>query len=138
MVDPELTLFAQPPAVFDAMAASAKLVEQTADGFRPDGFRHEQDLLIRAEGKAVLICGCAHRGVVNIRARAAALLGRMPDAVIGGFHLFELTAGPAADALIDDTGRALLGGTRCTTPATAPGPTPMSGSPPSWETGCAP
>lgn len=110
VVDPELTLFAQPPAVFDAMAASARLVEQTAEGFRPDGFRHEQDLLIRAEGKAVLICGCAHRGVVNIRARAAALLGRMPDAVIGGFHLFELTAGPGADALIDDTGRALLEG----------------------------
>ena len=34
----------------------------------------------------------------------------MPDAVFGGFHLFELTPGPAADALIDDTGRALLEG----------------------------
>lgn len=110
VVDPELTLFAQPPAVFDAMAASAKLVEQTTDGFRPDEFRHEQDLLIRAEGKAVLICGCAHRGVVNIRSRAAELLGRMPDAVIGGFHLFELTPGEDADRLIDDTGRALLEG----------------------------
>ena len=75
-----------------------------------DEFRHEQDLLIRTEGKAVLICGCAHRGVVNIRSRAAELLGRMPDAVIGGFHLFELTPGADADRLIDDTGRALLEG----------------------------
>ena len=72
---------------------------RTEEGFRPDDFAHEQNLLIQAGGKAVLICGCAHRGVVNIRDRAAELLGRMPDAVIGGFHFFELTPGPDADRL---------------------------------------
>ena len=46
--------------------------------------------------------------------RAAELLGRMPDAVIGGFHFFELTPGPDADRLIDDTGRALLAGETAT------------------------
>ena len=35
-------------------------------------------------------------------ARAAELLGRMPDAVFGGFPLFDLPAGPAADAALQD------------------------------------
>ena len=109
-LDDELTLFADEGDDFPALAASAKLQVQTEEGFRPDDFGHEQNLLVQAGGKAVLIAGCAHRGIVNIRSRAAELLGRMPDAVFGGFHLFELTPGPAADVLIDDTGRALLEG----------------------------
>ena len=109
-LDDELTLFADEGDAFPALAASAALQVRTEEGFRPDDFAHEQNLLIQAGGKAVLICGCAHRGVVNIRDRAAQLLGRMPDAVIGGFHFFELTPGPDADRLIDDTGRALLAG----------------------------
>lgn len=109
-LDDELTLFADEGDDFPALAASSKIHVQTEEGFQPDDFHHEQNLLIQAGGKAVLIAGCAHRGIVNIRNRAAELLGRMPDAVFGGFHLFELPPGPAADALIDDTGRALLEG----------------------------
>lgn len=109
-LDDELTLFSDEGGGFPALTASARLCRRTEEDIRPDDFRHEQNLLIQAEGRAVLICGCAHRGVVNIRDRAAELLGRMPDAVFGGFHLFELVGGPEADALIDDTGRALLAG----------------------------
>ena len=81
------------------------------DDYPLDTFRHEQDLLIRAAGKTAVVAGCAHRGVVNILAAAKARLGEDPDALIGGFHLFELRQGdPAADALIDATGKALLPG----------------------------
>ena len=85
------------------------------DAFRAyyalDSFRHEQDLLIRAAGKTAVVAGCAHRGVVNILAAAKAYLGEDPDALFGGFHLFELRQGdPTADALIDATGKALLPG----------------------------
>ena len=31
-----------------------------------DGFRHEQCLVIEAEGKTVLLSGCAHSGILNI------------------------------------------------------------------------
>lgn len=110
VIDGELTLFSEPPAVFDAMSASAGLREQVGDDYPLDTFRHEQDLLIRAEGKTAVVAGCAHRGVVNILAAAKARLGQDPDALIGGFHLFELRPGEAADALIDATGRALLPG----------------------------
>ena len=93
------------------MDTSARLKEKTADGFRPDGFSHEHNLIVREDGKAVVFGGCAHRGIVNIRDAAAKLLGREPDAVVSGFHLFNLTEGnEAGDALIRRTGEALKDG----------------------------
>lgn len=110
VIDDELTLFSEPPAVFDAMSASAGLREQVGEDYPLDTFRHEQDLLIRAAEKTAVVAGCAHRGVVNILAAARARLGEEPDALFGGFHLFELRQGETADALIDATGKALLPG----------------------------
>lgn len=109
-IDEELTLFAEPPMVFDAMKASASLLERTAAGIQPDAFSHEQNLLITAGETAVVVAGCAHRGMVNIAAEARRRLGRDADAVIGGFHLFQLGQDVQADDLIDATGRALLPG----------------------------
>ena len=110
-IDEELLLFADVPAVFDTGGASATLCLRTAAGFTPDAFTHEQDLLITAEGKAVLLAGCAHRGIVNILHGAKKHLGRVPDATFGGFHLFQLTeSDPASDAVIDMTAAALLPG----------------------------
>lgn len=110
-IDEELTLFSAVPDTFGALAASAKLREKVGEEFLPDGFAHEQDLLITAEGKTLLLAGCAHRGIVNILHTAAERLGRRPDMTFGGFHLFQLTEGdPNADRLIDMTGKALLEG----------------------------
>ena len=110
-LDDELTLFSDEPEVFPALAASAKLQVETAEGLRPDPFTHEQNLLVTAWGKSVLLAGCAHRGIVNILAGAKARLGRLPDAVFGGFHFFELNPdSPDSARLIDETGRALLEG----------------------------
>ena len=110
-LDDELTLFSDEPEVFPALAASAKLHVETPDGLRPDPFTHEQNLLVTAWGKSVLFAGCAHRGIVNILAGAKERLGRLPDAVFGGFHFFELDPeDPASGKLIDDTGKALLEG----------------------------
>lgn len=111
VIDDELTLFASVPDTFGALAASAKLREKVGEDFLPDLFSHEQDLLVTAEGKAVLVAGCAHRGIVNILRTGAERLGRRPDLTFGGFHLFQLTEGdPNADRLIRLTGEALLKG----------------------------
>ena len=111
VIDEELALFASVPDIFGALAASAKLREKAGEEFLPDLFSHEQDLLVTAEGKAVLMAGCAHRGIVNILRTGAERLGRRPDLTFGGFHLFQLTEGdPNADRLIDMTGKALLEG----------------------------
>ena len=110
-LDDELTLFSDEPEVFPALAASAKLHVETPEGLRPDPFTHEQNLLVTAWGKSVLFAGCAHRGIVNILAGARERLGRLPDAVFGGFHFFELDPADAESGrLIEETGRALLEG----------------------------
>ena len=64
--------------------------------------------------------------MVNILTAAKSKLGEYPDVFFGGFHLFQLPEGEAAsDKLIDETGRRCCRAKRCTTPATAPEPTPM-------------
>lgn len=111
-IDDELLIFDGAPDEFAGMDASAKLKLRRSDGsFRPDDFRHEQDLLVTAEGTAAVFAGCAHRGAVNILRRAEALLGREPDVLVGGFHLFELEPdAPASEALLARTAQALRQG----------------------------
>ncbi len=110
-IDEELLLFADVPRDFDTCGSSATLMKDSGAGVELDDFTHEQDLLITAEGKTVLVAGCAHRGIVNILAGAKARLGGLPDHTFGGFHLFQLQAGDsAADQVIDRTAAALLPG----------------------------
>ena len=56
---------------------------QTVD----DTFAHEQNLVIEEDGKNLLITGGAHNGIVNILEHFYSFKGRMPNYVIGGFHL---------------------------------------------------
>ena len=109
--DEELLLFSDVADTYGALSASAKLKERQGANLLQDRFLHEQDLLITAEGKTVLVSGCSHRGIVNILRSARALGGGEPNIMIGGFHLFQLEAGdPAADQLIEMIGKALLAG----------------------------
>lgn len=106
-----LTLFS---AVEDDPALRApapKLQVRAGEGFRPDGFAHEQHLLVEENGRAALLAGCGHLGIVNTLRAAKRHLGRMPDVVFGGFHLFELEPGdPKAEALLSATAGALAEG----------------------------
>ncbi len=54
------------------------------DVLEADDFRHEQYLLIREGERRILISGCSHRGVMNLKTWFA------PDVFIGGFHLMKL------------------------------------------------
>ena len=49
-----------------------------------DQFEHELMLLIKENGKKILISGCSHKGILNIAAAIKA------DVVIGGFHFKKL------------------------------------------------
>lgn len=110
-LDDELLLFSDVPDTYGALSASGKLKERQGENLLQDRFLHEQDLLITAEGKTVLVSGCSHRGIVNILRSARALASGEIDDMIGGFHLFQLEEGdPAADRLIEMIGTALLAG----------------------------
>lgn len=74
-----------------------------------DDFAHEQCLVVEAEGKRVLLSGCAHNGILNILDRYAEIFGGDPDVVISGFHMKKGTDyTPEEWQVIEDTARALL------------------------------
>ena len=56
-----------------------------------DDFAHEQALVVRTEGKNVLLSGCAHGGICNILDRYREIFGTDPDLVISGFHMMRGT-----------------------------------------------
>ncbi len=62
-----------------------------------DTFVHEQNLIIEEDGKTTLLTGCAHNGIVNIIKGFHDLKGRMPDYIIGGFHLSSRSSGGNED-----------------------------------------
>ncbi|MBO7253420.1 MAG: MBL fold metallo-hydrolase [Oscillospiraceae bacterium] len=51
---------------------------------QPEGFLHEQYLLIEEAGKRILISGCSHKGIINI------LRWIDCDVFIGGFHFMKM------------------------------------------------
>ena len=88
-----MTLFSDIMCADCVPQGNRTLYERENGEYVPDRFTHEQSLLVREGDKAVLFTGCAHRGVVNICARAKELLGRDPDVVVGGMHLFSPSTG---------------------------------------------
>jgi 7,8-dihydropterin-6-yl-methyl-4-(beta-D-ribofuranosyl)aminobenzene 5'-phosphate synthase len=68
-------------------SCNATLLMKRGNDFVPDDFAHEQNLIIRQNGKSILIAGCAHKGIVNIVDACKDRIGRFPDNVVGGFHL---------------------------------------------------
>lgn len=92
-IDDCLTLFSDITGADCVPQGNRTLYEREGENYVPDRFIHEQSLIVREGDKAVLFTGCAHRGVVNICARAKELLGRDPDVVVGGMHLFSPSTG---------------------------------------------
>ena len=102
VIDDELQLFSGGLTRDYWSHANDTLCERTNGVFVLDEFRHEQDLLVTSGGKTALFAGCAHNGIVNILRRAEAILGRAPDAVFAGFHLFNPSLNaPEPRALVD-------------------------------------
>ncbi len=109
MIENGLELFSNVTGKTLLPSCNSDLFEKTGDTFIPDGFSHEQNLIITKNGKTVLIAGCAHKGIINIVESFHDLKRSYPDYVIGGFHLYNKASGGSED---DDTvniiGRYLL------------------------------
>lgn len=87
VLDEELSLFSRVVERAHFSDGNASILMLKDGKIVPDDFVHEQNLILRQGNTNVLIAGCAHSGIVNILNRAKNILGRMPDVVIGGFHL---------------------------------------------------
>ena len=89
VIDEELRLFSGIPTRDYWSHANDTLRQKRGEDYPMDAFRHEQNLLVTENGRTVLFAGCAHSGIVNILRRAEEILGRAPEAVFAGFHLFN-------------------------------------------------
>ncbi len=93
-IDDSLSLFSDIKSRRLLSSSGASLLEKCAEGaYVPDSFKHEQSLIIKENGRSVLISGCAHRGIVNIIERFSEIIGNEPDLVVSGFHLTNPGAG---------------------------------------------
>ena len=88
VIDDELTLFSDVQSNELTSSSNLALLAEINGKRQTDDFKHEQNLLISEGDKAVLFAGCAHAGIVNIKARAEQLTGA-PLKIIGGFHLYN-------------------------------------------------
>ena len=88
-IDDEITLFSDVFGRFPLPRSSEALFTKRSGKMIPDDFCHEQNLLLSFADRRILICGCAHSGIVNIVEHAKTIIGNEPTAVIGGLHLYE-------------------------------------------------
>lgn len=63
--------------------------EEGSEKSMEDDFKHEQNIIIREGDNTILLCGCAHNGIVNILEHYAENYRSLPTHVIGGFHLYS-------------------------------------------------
>lgn len=108
-IDGELELFSTVREETPVPSGNAELLRKSEGIYLPDDFAHEQNLIIWQNKKALLIAGCAHRGIVNIVRQFKADNGCFPDIVIGGFHLYSRGSGQSeAPEAVDTIARELL------------------------------
>lgn len=79
MIDDEIMLFSNVSGQFPLPQSNSNLFVKRDGKIIPDDFRHEQNLIITSGDDRVLICGCAHSGIVNIVNRAKTLVGGDPN-----------------------------------------------------------
>ena len=91
VIDNELILFSGVTGQFPLPKSDSNLYVKANGKMVADDFFHEQNLMITSGDSRILLCGCAHAGIVNIVRRAEECIGCDPTAVIGGMHLYEPT-----------------------------------------------
>lgn len=107
-IDEELEIFTGVTGRRYWPEGNKKLFVRDQEGDHQDIFDHEEYLSVMAEGKKVLISGCAHNGILNILDKYREIYGEDPDLVLSGFHMMKSDAYTQEDIdLIQDTAREL-------------------------------
>lgn len=91
VIDDELELFTIQKRSHELPFTNKRLLVRKGDEYIRDDFRHEHYLVIRQDGKSVLLSGCAHNGILSIMDAYMEKNGKAPDTVISGFHLMKKT-----------------------------------------------
>ncbi len=102
-LDSELSVFGGVCGTRLLPRGNAVLKEKCGNDFLQDSFEHEQYLVVRENGKSVLLSGCAHKGILNILDAYRMRYGGSPDIVVSGFHTTKSEYDSEDDALIQQT-----------------------------------
>lgn len=92
VIDEDLELFSHITGKRFPLSGNQDLYMESNGELNQDDFSHEQNLIITERDKILLVAGCAHKGIVNIVDQFFQDNKKMPDMVIGGFHLYNSAA----------------------------------------------
>lgn len=92
IIDDELELFSSVKGRKLNPSGNQDLLMKMGTLLVPDDFAHEQNLIIKEDGKTLLVAGCAHNGIVNIMDHIIDIKRSAPHYIIGGFHLYNRSA----------------------------------------------
>lgn len=107
-IDNDIILFSKVDTQLFFPRSNDTLYMKIDDEYVKDDFSHEQYLVIKENGKNVLISGCAHKGILNIIKAAEKIVKGKIDACISGFHLYNPgTMEYEDDKFIQDLGKEL-------------------------------
>ena len=90
-IDDDIEVFTIKERSHKLPSSNKNLLIKKGDCFELDDFGHEHFLVIREEGKSVLLSGCAHNGILSILDAYIEKFGQAPDLVVSGFHLMKKT-----------------------------------------------
>lgn len=107
-IDEGISLFSNVSHKHPLPKSNQGLLKEDLGQLVEDDFAHEQNLVVEENGKILLVTGCAHNGIMNILDHFYSLKGRMPDYVIGGFHLASRIFGNEDPETIDGLAEYLL------------------------------
>ncbi|OPY28811.1 MAG: 7,8-dihydropterin-6-methyl-4-(beta-D-ribofuranosyl)-aminobenzene-5'-phosphate synthase [Methanocella sp. PtaU1.Bin125] len=75
---PRVTAFEKPYSGF---------LEEHKGVMKLDWLLDDQSLVVLADDKLMLVCGCCHSGIVNTIEHVQTLFGRYPETIVGGLHM---------------------------------------------------
>jgi len=89
IIDSETEVFTVKKRSHELPSTNKNLLIKKGECFERDDFSHEHFMVVRENGKSVLLSGCAHNGILSILDAYKEKYSAMPDMVISGFHLMK-------------------------------------------------
>ena len=90
IIDADITTTGEVPMLTDFESVDPVLCLKTGNGWQPDPLLDDQGIIIKNPQGLAIICGCAHRGLINTLNQARIITGTQKiDLVMGGAHLFS-------------------------------------------------
>ena len=89
VIDDGLILFSDIETTECNSTSNSALFAEVGKEILNNDFSHEQSLIISENEKLILVAGCSHTGIINIKRKAEHIVNDNISYVIAGFHLYN-------------------------------------------------